>query len=147
MARILIVEDDRHQRLLLEEELTYDGHVACSAESAEEALDLAGSVAPDVIVLDIGLPSVGSMKLAWDLGREHGDVPLVVYTAYQPYRANFLRRVADAYVLKQSDLSKLKDAIKDVLGKRRGGQVLGATGRLPAPQRPRRTACTEGVAV
>jgi len=118
MAAILVVEDDKHQRLLLQEELEFDGHMVLAAANAREALDAVARAMPDLVVLDIGMPGMDGLELLGKLMDANNKLPVVIYTAYASYQDNFMSWAADAYVVKQSDLSDLKRSIRNVLGTR-----------------------------
>ena len=57
-ARILIVDDDRHNRLLLEVMLAPDGYSIVSAPTGEEALVMVAQQPPDLILLDVMMPGM-----------------------------------------------------------------------------------------
>ena len=135
MAAILVVEDDKHQRLLLQEELELDGHMILAAASAREALDAVARAMPDLVVLDIGMPGMDGLELLGKLMGVNNKLPVVIYTAYASYQDNFMSWAADAYVVKQSDLKELRSAIRDVLGTRQGMPPFLAA---PPPERPAR---------
>ena len=118
MAAILVVEDDKHQRLLLQEELEFDGHMVLAAANAREALDAVARAMPDLVVLDIGMPGMDGLELLGKLMDANNKLPVIIYTAYASYQDNFMSWAADAYVVKQSDLSDLKRSIRNVLGTR-----------------------------
>ena len=115
MARILVIEDDEHHRLLLEEELACEGHATFSAGRGDDAINLLAFAAPDLIILDIGIPNVDGLRFLGKLVARRPRVPVVIYTAYQPCHENFMSWAADAYVLKHSDLGQLKSAVRQVL--------------------------------
>jgi len=120
IARVLILEPNRNQRLLLEEELEHEGHTVLSAASAEDALAILATHRADLVVLEIRIPGIDGLDF---LGRLHGidrRLPAVIHTADDSYRSNFLAWVADAYVLKRSDLTKLKEAVRAVLERTQG---------------------------
>jgi CheY-like chemotaxis protein len=48
------------------------------------------------------------------------SIPVVIHTAYQGYKDNFLSWNADAYVVKSSDMSELKSKISEILEQRSG---------------------------
>lgn len=48
---------------------------------------------------------------------EHKNIPIIINTAYGGYTDNFLMWSADAYIIKSSDLSELKNKIKELLDK------------------------------
>jgi len=98
MITILIVENDPHQRLWLEEELTDEGYCVLTTASGREALTLVKNKPPDLIVLDI-----------------NPKLPVVIHTAFAAYHESFMSWAADAYVVKSSDISELKRAIAAAL--------------------------------
>ena len=74
MANVLIVDDEKSIRVTMGRFLQDDGHDVRSAEDADEALSLLGSVALDVVVSDIILPRVNGVEL---LKRIRSVAPLV----------------------------------------------------------------------
>ncbi len=46
------------------------------------------------------------------------EIPIIINTAYSNYKDNFMSWVADAYIVKSSDLSELKNTVQEVLAKR-----------------------------
>ena len=120
MSRVLLVEDEKNQRLLLEQELTEDGHEVTMAADGREALEKLDGDRPDIVVLDINMP--GGMDGIEALGKilaRDNTLPVILHTAYANYKDNFMTWSADAYVVKSSDLSELKSKIRDVLAGRR----------------------------
>lgn len=84
--RLLIVEDDREMRTLLQWSLEKSGFSAAIAEDAVQAVQQARQEAFDVILLDYRLPA-GSGKKVLELLRLHEttrQVPVLVYTAAPP---------------------------------------------------------------
>ena len=120
MAAILIVEDDRNQRLWLKEELELDGHLVLTAACAADALDAVQRAMPDLVVLDLGMPGMDGLELLGKLLDINKRLPVIIHTAYASYQDNFMCWAADAYVIKQSDLSQLRHTIHQVLGSRQG---------------------------
>ena len=62
-ARILIVDDDRHNRLLLEVMLAPDGYAIVSAPTGEEALVMVTQQPPDLILLDVMMPGMDGYQV------------------------------------------------------------------------------------
>ncbi len=56
MAKILIAEDERDIRDLIEFTLRYAGHEVVKAANGAEAVDLAPQVRPDLILMDVRMP-------------------------------------------------------------------------------------------
>ncbi len=115
MAGILVVEDDKHQRLLLEEELTREGYSTYCAASGGEALAAAAKAMPDLVIIDIAMPEMDGIELLGKLLALNNHLPVIIHTAYASYKDNFMAWAADAYIVKRTDLKELKDAVRRVL--------------------------------
>jgi len=118
MSTILLVEDDRHQRLLLQEELEAEGHEVFLAADAREALVWMALMTPDLAILDIRMPGMDGIELLGKLLSMNHLLPVVVHTAYDCYQHSYLSWAADAYLVKQSDLTELKDTVRRLLAAR-----------------------------
>ena len=113
---ILIVEDDttiaNWLRVFLEEE----GFATEVAHDGRTGLNLARSLAPDLIVLDLMLPLLDGMELCQILRRE-SDVPIIMLTARAGLadRTRGLDTGADDYVVKPFDPEEVVARAKAVL--------------------------------
>ena len=75
MARILVVDDDEVVLMLVQAQLRRNGHQVITAMSAQEALNsVTEKGAPDVVVLDVGLPDMDGLDLLQSL-RDHLELP------------------------------------------------------------------------
>jgi len=126
MASILVVEDGRNERLLLQAELEEEGHIVRSAASGREALAWVAESMPDLVVLDIHMPGMDGLELLGKLLGINNRLPVVIHTAHASYQESFMSWAADAYVVKRSDLSELKSTIREILRAR--GPSLGRPG-------------------
>jgi DNA-binding response OmpR family regulator len=133
MAEILVVEDDRNQQLLIQEELEIEGHHASCVCSGREALEEVKGHTPDVVVLDLRMPGMDGIELLGRLMEFNRSLPVIIHTAFATYKDNFMTWAADAYVVKRPDFGTLKDSIRQVLGRRRPG--LGGSARPAKPKR------------
>ena len=81
MADVLVVEDNPDMVELLATGLRLDGHDVRTANDGAEGLLLAAEHAPQVVVLDVGLPTLEGVELARALRQMHGRaVRLIAYT-------------------------------------------------------------------
>jgi CheY-like chemotaxis protein len=62
--KILIVDDEKDALFILEKELASGGYSVISADNGRDALDLAKSQYPDLIILDIWMPEMDGTKVA-----------------------------------------------------------------------------------
>jgi DNA-binding response OmpR family regulator len=123
-ATILLVEDERKLRELVRSYLERGGFTVLSTGSGAEALSLAGSAAPDLVVLDLGLPDVPGEAVAREL-RSASTTPILMLTAKssEEDRIRGLEMGADDYVTKPFSPRELVLRCQAIL--RRGGQADG----------------------
>ena len=120
MAAILVVENDRNQRLLLKEELAGDGHAVLTAATGHDALATVEEAMPDLVIMDIAMPEMDGLELLGRLLALNHHLPVIIHTAYASYKDNFMSWAADAYVVKRGNLRELKDTVRHVLTKGHG---------------------------
>jgi DNA-binding response OmpR family regulator len=123
-ATVLLVEDERKLRELVRSYLERAGFSVLSTESGAEALTLAASAAPDLVVLDLGLPDVPGETVAREL-RAAGETPILMLTAKtsEEDRIAGLELGADDYVTKPFSPRELVLRVQAIL--RRGGPAAG----------------------
>ncbi|MBT3878358.1 MAG: response regulator [Candidatus Scalindua sp.] len=115
MTTILLVEDDKNQRLLYEQELKHDGYDVVTASDGKEALEKVQKQLPDIVIMDINMPKMDGIEAMGRILSKNKAIPVIINTAYTNYKDSFMSWVADAYVVKSSELSELKGKIKEVL--------------------------------
>ena len=118
MPRILLVEDEENISLLYRIELEAEGYDVLVARDGKSAVQMALEDEPDVVIMDINLPQ--KMDGLEAMSKIHGagkSIPVIINTGYSQYRDNFMSWAAEDYVVKSGDLSTLKEAITQVLGK------------------------------
>jgi CheY-like chemotaxis protein len=118
MTTILVVEDDKNQRLLYEQELKLEGYEVVTASDGKEALEKAQEQLPNIIIMDINIPKMDGIETMGKILSRNKEIPIIINTAYSNYKDNFMSWAADAYIVKSSDLSELKNTVKEVLAKR-----------------------------
>ena len=113
--KILVVEDDPNIQRLYKEEFEQEGYEIVVASTGKEAIKLFDSEVPDLVTLDILLPDIDGIRLLWLMKERRPTVPIIMSTAYD-YKSDFAVWASDAYIVKSSDLDKLKSTIKNLLG-------------------------------
>jgi two-component system response regulator (stage 0 sporulation protein F) len=113
--KILLVEDEKALCLLYEEELSREGYDITAVTDAEAALAALGKTAFDLIVTDIRMPGMNGIELITQIMGLRKDIPIIINSAYQSYKEDFMTWAADAYVVKSASLDELKARIKQLL--------------------------------
>jgi DNA-binding response OmpR family regulator len=116
MKRILLVDDEKSLGLLYEEELTKEGYAVKVVHDAESALEILDRLAFDLIITDIRMPGKDGVELITEILGRRRDIPIIINTAYQSYKDDFMTWAADAYVVKSSSLDELLKTIRDLIG-------------------------------
>jgi two-component system, response regulator, stage 0 sporulation protein F len=117
MKTILVVDEDEAIRTLLQEELEEEGYKVLIATNARDALKLVAAEPLDLVILDIRMPGMDGLEaLPRILGIKEG-LPVIMNTAYSQYQDSFMSWAADAYVVKSSDLTELKEKVKELIQK------------------------------
>jgi DNA-binding response OmpR family regulator len=151
-ATVLLVEDERQLRELVRSYLERAGFMVLSTGSGAEAISMFGSSAPDLVVLDLGLPDVPGETVASEV-RAAGTTPILMLTAKtgEEDRIAGLELGADDYVTKPFSPRELVLRVQAIL--RRGGPAPPApgggrfgTGTLVIDE-PRRSAVVRGTEV
>lgn len=121
--KILLVDDDPRLRDLVGLSLERAGYDVNSAADGQQALTSALCDAPDLIVLDVGLPEMDGFEVCRRI-RNHSDVPIVFLTARDDEidRVLGLELGADDYVVKPFSPRELAARIKAIL--KRSGQTV-----------------------
>jgi two-component SAPR family response regulator len=76
----------------------------------------------DLAILDIRMPGIDGVELLGRLLSRDSTMPVILHSAYAHYKDNFMTWTADHYVIKSSDLTGLKDKIRETLARRTFGR-------------------------
>lgn len=112
---MLVVDDDEALDMLYAEELADEGYDVAVARSSDEALSRLDAFSPDAVTLDIRMSGRDGIETLRAIKARRPRLPVLLNTAYEAYKGDFGSWACDAYVLKSSDLTELKDAIRRVL--------------------------------
>ena len=123
MAKILVAEDEKQIADMIAFKLTNGGHKVIHAQDGEQAMTLAMTERPDLILLDVMMPGLNGLEV---LRRLKGDptmrsMPVIMVTAKGHERdvLNGLRGGAIDYVVKPFSLKELAARVELALGKDR----------------------------
>jgi DNA-binding response OmpR family regulator len=153
-ATVLLVEDERRLRELVRSYLERAGFTVLSTGSGAEAITLAATAAPDLVILDLGLPDVPGETVAREL-RAMAPVPaaLLILTSRssEEDRIHGLELGADDYVTKPFSPRELVLRVQAILRRGAPGPAAELTrsygGGALIIDEPRRVATVRGAPV
>jgi two-component system OmpR family response regulator len=121
--RLLLVDDEDNLRSMLEAALRHTGFDVHPVASGREAIDAAGDVRPDLIVLDVMLPDIDGFEVTKRLRTNGSRIPVLFLTARDATedKVRGLTLGGDDYLVKPFSLEELVARINAVL--RRSGAV------------------------
>jgi PAS domain S-box-containing protein len=118
-ARVLIVDDERHNRQLLEVMLLPEGFTLVSAGSGQEALAMVAEEQPDLILLDIMMPGMDGYQVAAALKANltTTSIPIIMITALDDRDARMrgLNEGAEEFLTKPVDRAELCVRVRNLL--------------------------------
>jgi signal transduction histidine kinase len=133
-ATILIVDDERKSRRLLEALLLPEGYLTQSAASGEEALTLIAQRAPDLILLDVMMPGMNGYEVASVLKANPAvsNIPIIMLTALTDRGARLagLEAGAEDFLTKPVDRAELWLRVRNLLRLKEFGDFLQNHGRI-----------------
>jgi DNA-binding response OmpR family regulator len=115
MAKILVVDDEEHIRLLYSEELTEAGYEVITAADGYKLIERIETEKPDLIILDIKMVDYNGLDLLQEVRNKFYDLPVILCTAYDTFKEDIKSIAADFYVIKSFDLTELKKKIATAL--------------------------------
>jgi DNA-binding response OmpR family regulator len=122
MTRLLVVEDDKDIALALRMLLSRSGYSVEHAADGRTGLRLVYELRPDLLVLDIGLPTMDGWQVL-ERVRDISDVPVLLLTAHgqDSDKVRGLRGGADDYLTKPFTNAELLARVEALLRRSGGG--------------------------
>ena len=116
MKKILIVEDNEKNRLLIKDILLYYGYEVIEAENGKEGLEQAKKHLPDLILLDIQMPVMDGFTAIKMLKDDPAtkNIKIIALTSFamKGDRENIMEAGFDDYIAKPFDTRKLPEMVK-----------------------------------
>lgn len=114
--RVLIVEDDKEIRALIHASLSVEGFEVQTAVSISEASVMLEKIAPDVLLLDLGLPDGDGITLVRET-RKKKNIPIIIISArhQESQKILLLDAGADDYITKPFSVPELLARIRVAL--------------------------------
>lgn len=123
MKKVLIIEDDGALRTTLASALEPEGFLALQASDGAEGLKKASEDGPDLVVLDLVLPSMGGLEICRRLREKGNGVPIIMLTGRKREEIDKvlgLELGADDYMLKPFGVREFIARVRAVLRRGRG---------------------------
>jgi two-component system KDP operon response regulator KdpE len=123
--KILVIDDEPQIRRAVRHALEEQGAEVVEAETARQAIDMAASTRPALVVLDLGLPDGSGLSVCREI-RAWSNVPIIVLSARHSEREKvaLLDAGADDYVTKPFSTTELQARVR--------AQLRRATAEVPA---------------
>lgn len=123
--KVLVVEDDREIRAMMQSALSVEGFEVHTAVSLSEARALLQHQPPDIVLLDLGLPDGDGAQLVRELRKQHSTPVIVVSARHQEaQKIALLDAGADDYLTKPFSVAELLARMRVAL--RHRGTTLAA---------------------
>lgn len=116
--KILLIDDDPRIRKLYKDELEEEGYeiiTEATGSKGQEVFEREHKTI-DLVLLDILLPDIDGISILKWIKKESPGKPVIIVSAYD-FRDDFAVWASEGYVIKSSDLTELKCAVKKLLKK------------------------------
>ena len=121
IATVLLVEDTEDNRFMMRRLLEMSGYEVVEATNGEEAVRLAESERPQIILMDLSLPVIDGLAATRAIRKLDGlaETPIVAVSAHDTsdFQSEALAAGCNSYITKPIDFSQLEALIARLLGK------------------------------
>lgn len=117
MKTILVADDDKNIRMLLETELILEGYRVILASTGLETLENIKEETPDLLILDIKMPDMHGIQVLEAVRKENKKLPIIICAAYEKMRDDYTIWAGQVagYLTKPIDFDHLKTIIRESL--------------------------------
>lgn len=116
MSKILVVDDDVTMTSLMKALITMEGHEATTVNESTKALEMAASLQPDLITLDLMMPELTGFQLCEMLHQDprFANIPILIVSARDDSESKEQAKAAGAsdYLTKPFGVDQLLEKIK-----------------------------------
>lgn len=117
-TRVMIVDDHALMRdgIIAFLKFYNDIEIVGEASNGLEAIEKAGKLQPDVIIMDISMPELGGIEATVEIKKKHPDIKVLILSQYddKEYVSRLLKAGISGYILKQAVGTDLITAIRAV---------------------------------
>jgi len=116
MKKLLVVDDEQHIRELYKEEFKEMGLEVVTVSDGAQALVKMGAMKFDIVILDMRMPDMDGIETLRKMKEKDSSLLIIICTAYEEYKHDFGSWSSDAYVVKSSDITQLRETVRKLLG-------------------------------
>jgi len=116
MKKILVVDDEENIRQLYREEFEEMGFEVTTVPDGAQALVKMDAAKFDLVTLDMRMPDMDGIETLRKMKEKDSALPIIICTAYEEYKQDFASWISDAYIVKSSDMTLLRETVKKLLG-------------------------------
>jgi DNA-binding NtrC family response regulator len=118
-VRILVVDDEKHVRVLYSRVLQKEGYAVECAASGSEAIEKLATESFDLVVTDLKMNGVDGLDVVKRGKRVNQALPFILISGYGTAQtaASAAQEGADIFLMKPIDMTELKSAVKKALRK------------------------------
>jgi len=129
-SHILVADDERSIRLMLETGLTLNGFQVTCARNGREVLEAMENGRFDAVLSDIYMPDLGGLELVDALRAANSNLPIVLMTAQGSLQVavEAVTRGASDFIGKPFDIAAVVDLLRRLLDARREADAVAASG-------------------
>ncbi|MGE5455307.1 MAG: response regulator [Methylocystaceae bacterium] len=116
-GKILVADDQKGVRRLLEELFRKEGYEVCMACDGQEAVQRAFEFIPDVILMDMKMPNMNGLEACAEIFKKNANIPVIMMTAYGEMEVvkKALEIGVKKYITKPFDIIDLRNMVSEVL--------------------------------
>ncbi|HEY2973885.1 MAG TPA: response regulator [Pyrinomonadaceae bacterium] len=119
LATVLLVEDTEDNRQMMRRLLEMSGYRVVEAINGVEAVEVAGQIRPQIILMDLSLPFIDGLAATRRIRSLPGlgNVPIVAVSAHDTadFHSDALDAGCNAYITKPIDYPELEDVVNRLL--------------------------------
>jgi two-component system chemotaxis response regulator CheY len=117
MNKVLIIDDDEFMLNVLSKQLEDDGYTLLSTADGPHGIELYKKEKPDIVLLDIGLPTISGIEVLKQIKQFDADAKIIMITGYPSslMKEEAMRNGAFAFYEKPGVIRMLKNVTKNAL--------------------------------
>lgn len=111
--KVLIVDDQAGVRFLLDIVVRESGHNSYLAQNGMEAIEMARSIRPDLIFMDVRMPLIGGLEALGEIKAANPEIQVITMTAYgsEETISDAIKKGAWCYIAKPFDVDEIKELL------------------------------------